>query len=96
MLHSMSASKFVCLACRFIAAGCGLLLLTACLETLDVETNNSINSLSNTGLAGGDKLAAYSSAVSLTSSMSPSEVLSYQWSQLALTSTPIPHFRGLA
>ena len=83
MLHSMSASKFVCLACRFIAAGCGLLLLTACLETLDVETNNSINSLSNTGLAGGDKLAAYSSAVSLTSSMSPSEVLSYQWTQLA-------------
>ena len=83
MLHSMSASKFVCFACRFIAAGCGLLLLTACLETLDVETNNSINSLSNTGLAGGDKLVAYSSAVSLTSSMSPSEVLSYQWSQLA-------------
>ena len=83
MLHSMSASKFVCLACRFIAAGSSLLLLTACLETLDVETNNSINSLSNTGLAGGDKLVAYSSAVSLTSSMSPSEVLSYQWSQLA-------------
>ena len=83
MLHSMSASKFVCFACRFVTAGCGLLLLTACLETLDVETNNSINSLSNTGLAGGDKLVAYSSAVSLTSSMSPSEVLSYQWSQLA-------------
>ena len=83
MLHNMSAIKFISLACRFIAAGCGLLLLTACLETLDVETNNSINSLSNTGLAGSDKLVAYSSAVSLTSSMSPSEVLSYQWSQLA-------------
>ena len=67
---------FVCVAT--------LLLLSACGGSSDGGSDgNSSGANSGIGIAGTDQLAAFTAVVHMTSSVSPEEVVTYNWSQIA-------------